>query len=168
VSTVRIKFPPFWTAGPELWFVQVESQFAARRITSDLTRYHHVVSSLPPATACEIRDLLLAPPAEEACKTPKETLIRRVTPSEPQRLQRLLHEAELGDRTPSQLLRHDDGGSRQHPAARTLLPAAHHKRADGAHLRRRNKPLQTDRARRLTNGGFPFRRLSRANGTGYS
>ncbi|KAG0425484.1 hypothetical protein HPB47_027355 [Ixodes persulcatus] len=81
VSTVSIKLPPFRTANPELWFVQVESQFAARRITSDLTRYHHLVSSLPPATACEIRDLLLAPPAEEAYKTPKETLIRRRLPT---------------------------------------------------------------------------------------
>ncbi|KAG0442013.1 hypothetical protein HPB47_015797, partial [Ixodes persulcatus] len=44
---------------------------------------------------CEIWDLLLAPPAEEAYKTPKETLIRWVTPSELQRLQRLLHEAQL-------------------------------------------------------------------------
>ncbi|KAG0443380.1 hypothetical protein HPB47_014984 [Ixodes persulcatus] len=58
-----------------------------------------------PATAYEIWDLLFAPPAEDAYKTLKETLIRRVTPSEPQRFQQLLHETELGVRTPSQLLR---------------------------------------------------------------
>ncbi|KAG0424443.1 hypothetical protein HPB47_028380 [Ixodes persulcatus] len=63
------------------------------------------LNSLPNATACEIRDLLFAPPAEDAYKTLKETLIRRVTPSEPQRFQQLLSETELGDRTPSQLLR---------------------------------------------------------------
>lgn len=106
VSAVDVKLPPFWTADPELWFLQVESQFAARRITADQPKYHHVVSSLPPATASEIRDLLLAPPAENAYNTLKQTLIRRVTPSEPQRLQQLLREADLGDRTPSQLLRH--------------------------------------------------------------
>ncbi|KAH6927826.1 hypothetical protein HPB50_008966 [Hyalomma asiaticum] len=54
----------------------------------------------------EIRDLLLAPPVENAYATLKETLVRRVTPSEPQRLQQLLRGTELGDRTPSQLLRH--------------------------------------------------------------
>ncbi|CAN7997550.1 unnamed protein product, partial [Ixodes hexagonus] len=106
VSDVDLRLPPFWTADPELWFIQVGSQFVARRITSDITKYHHVVSSLPPATACEIRDVLLAPPDEDAYKTLKQTLIRRVTPSETQRLQQLLREAELGDRKPSQLLRH--------------------------------------------------------------
>lgn len=106
VAAVDVKLPPFWTADPELWFLQVESQFAARRITADLTKYHHVVSSLPPATASEIRDLLFSPPAEDAYSTLKRTLIRRVSPSEPQRLQQLLREADLGDRTPSQLLRH--------------------------------------------------------------
>ncbi|KAH7979616.1 hypothetical protein HPB49_010194 [Dermacentor silvarum] len=35
----------------------------------------------------------------------KATLIRRITPSESQWLQQLLHETNLGDRTPSQLLR---------------------------------------------------------------
>ncbi|CAN7993850.1 unnamed protein product, partial [Ixodes hexagonus] len=105
VSAVNIKLPPFWTADPELWFLQVESQFTARHITADLTKYHHVVSSLPPTTASEIRDLLFAPPANDAYGTLKRTLIRRVTPSEPQRLQQLLREADLGDRTPSQLLR---------------------------------------------------------------
>lgn len=106
VSAVDGKLPPFWTADPALWFIQVESQFAARRITADLTKYHYVVSSLPPAIASEIRDLLLAPPVENAYATLKETLVRRITPSEPQRLQQLLRGTELGDRTPSQLLRH--------------------------------------------------------------
>ncbi|KAG0427571.1 hypothetical protein HPB47_025383 [Ixodes persulcatus] len=105
VSTMNIKLPPFWTSDPGLCFIQVESQFAARRVTADLTKYHHVVSSLPTATACEIQDLLFAPPAEDAYKTLKETLIRRLTPSEPQRFQKLLRETELGDCRPSQLLR---------------------------------------------------------------
>lgn len=81
------------------------SAVAVRRITADNAKYHHVVSSLPPATAGEVRDLLLAPPAENAYQKLKETIIRRVTPSEPERLQELLREAELGDRRPSQLLR---------------------------------------------------------------
>ncbi|KAH6924644.1 hypothetical protein HPB50_020924 [Hyalomma asiaticum] len=106
ISAVDIRLPPFWTADPQLWFLQVECQFTARRITGELTKYHHVVASLPPAIASEIRDLLVAPPAENAYTTLKQLLISRLTPSEPQRLQQLLHDTELGDRTPSQLLRH--------------------------------------------------------------
>ncbi|KAM7306540.1 hypothetical protein ISCGN_010243 [Ixodes scapularis] len=85
VAAVDVKLPPFRTADPELWFLQVESQFAARRITADLTKYHHVVSSLPPATASEVRDLLFSPPAEDPYSTLKRTLIRRASTSEPQR-----------------------------------------------------------------------------------
>ncbi|XP_077492230.1 uncharacterized protein LOC144103365 [Amblyomma americanum] len=95
VAVLDVKLPPNWTGDPELWFVQVESQFAARRITADSTKYHHVVGSLPPATASEVRDLLLTPPAQNAYQTPKETLIRCVTPTEPEHLQQLLREAEL-------------------------------------------------------------------------
>ncbi|XP_037564624.1 uncharacterized protein LOC119444272 [Dermacentor silvarum] len=36
----------------------------------------------------------------------QETLIRRLTPSELERLRQLLNDTDLGDRTPSQLLRH--------------------------------------------------------------
>nr|XP_050038052.1 uncharacterized protein LOC126534876 [Dermacentor andersoni] len=56
--------------------------------------------------ASEGRDLLLAPPAKNACQTLKETLIRRFTPSELEHLQQLLREPELGDRRPSELWRH--------------------------------------------------------------
>ncbi|XP_075556504.1 uncharacterized protein LOC142588546 [Dermacentor variabilis] len=105
VAVLDVKLPLFWTGDPQLWFVQVESQFATRHITADSTKYH-VVGSLPPATASEVRDLLLTPPAENAYQTLKETLIRRVTPTEPGRLQQLLREAELGDRRPSRLLRY--------------------------------------------------------------
>ncbi|KAH6933926.1 hypothetical protein HPB50_018849 [Hyalomma asiaticum] len=106
ISPVDIRLPPFWTAYPQLWFLQVESQFTARRITAELTKYHHVVASLPPAIASEIRNLQVAPPAENAYTMLKQLLISCLMPSEPQRLQQLLHDTELGDRTPSQLLRH--------------------------------------------------------------
>ncbi|KAH6940259.1 hypothetical protein HPB50_026455 [Hyalomma asiaticum] len=50
--------------------------------------------------------------AENAYTTLKQLLISRLTPSEPQRLQQLLHHTELGDRTHSQLqLLHTDGAT---------------------------------------------------------
>ncbi|KAH7949399.1 hypothetical protein HPB49_009308 [Dermacentor silvarum] len=122
-SGVDVKLPPFWTADPVLSFIPVEPQFAARHITADCAKYHYVVSSLPPSTAGEIRDLLLFPPVDNVYETLKTTLIRRRTPSESQRPQQLLHEANLGDRTPSQLLRHIKQllGSKVHGLDRLLL-----------------------------------------------
>lgn len=106
VAAVALRLPPFWTADPQLWFVQVEAQFATQRVTADRSRYYHIVSSLPPDVAAEVRDLLLHPPEQDAYDTLKRSLIERTTASEGTRLQQLLTEEQLGDRKPSQFLRH--------------------------------------------------------------
>ncbi|PIK50430.1 hypothetical protein BSL78_12669 [Apostichopus japonicus] len=84
----------------------VEAQFATKRVTSQDTKYSYIVASLTPDIAQEVRDLLLSPPQADRYKTLKDTLIKRTAVSEQQRLQQLLNEVTLGDRKPSQLLRH--------------------------------------------------------------
>ena len=79
LAGVGIKLPPFWSADPEIWFVQVEAQFTTKGIVAQKMRYDYVVSSLTPEFAMEVRDLLLNPPADSG--------------------------EELGDRKPTQLLR---------------------------------------------------------------
>ena len=105
MGPINIKLPPFWASDPQIWFAQVEAQFATRRITSQSTKFSHVVAALQPEIAQEVRDLLLGPPADAPYDVLKDELTRRTSESEQRRLQMLLTELELGDRKPSQLLR---------------------------------------------------------------
>lgn len=103
--SIQLKLPPFWPADPELWFAQVEAQFACRRIVSQRSRFDYVVSSLSPEYAAEVRDLLLRPPTDDPYSTLKTQLIKRTTASEQRKLQLLFTSEELGDKKPTQLLR---------------------------------------------------------------
>ncbi|CAN8000248.1 unnamed protein product, partial [Ixodes hexagonus] len=105
VAALAIRLPAFWPADPQLWFAQVESQFVLRRITDQNTKFHHVVSALSSADAAEVRDIIIAPPPVAPYDVLKNELVRRTGISEQRRLQRLLTAEELGDKTPSQLLR---------------------------------------------------------------
>ena len=107
VAAVQLKLPPFWPKDPELWFAQIESQFSTRGITVSKTKFDHIVASLSPEFATEVRDLLLHPPAETPYEVLKAELTKRTTASEQRRIKELLSaDEELGDRTPSQVLRH--------------------------------------------------------------
>ncbi len=105
VATVSIKIPPFWPNDPQVWFAQVEAQFTTRNITSQQTKFAHVIASLQPEVAQEIRDLLINPPTDQPYDKLKSELIKRTSASEQKRLHQLLISEELGDRKPSQLLR---------------------------------------------------------------
>lgn len=106
IARLSIKVPPFWPEKPSLWFVQLESQFALSKITCDDTKYFYVCANLDSKFALEVEDILTQPPATDKYTLLKKELISRLSASQDQKIKRLLETEEIGDRTPSQFLRH--------------------------------------------------------------
>ncbi|XP_051898645.1 uncharacterized protein LOC127585315 isoform X2 [Pristis pectinata] len=103
-NAVALKLPTFWTLRPSVWFDQAEAQFHLRQITSDSTKYYHVVSSLDQETAAQVGDFIQSPPEEDKYPAFKDLLIRTFGLSRCERATRLLHLDGLGDRSPSALM----------------------------------------------------------------
>ncbi|XP_015118796.1 uncharacterized protein LOC107042312 [Diachasma alloeum] len=135
LQRVSIRCPAFNAECPALWFAQLEGQFHLAGINDEVTRYYYASSHLDPKAAAEVQDILPNVPAEtpytrlkEALverltlsrdarlqqlldrETPytrlKEALVERLTLSRDARLQQLLDREVLGDRKPSQFVRH--------------------------------------------------------------
>ena len=106
VSAITLKLPTFWTAKPEIWSKQVESQFAARQITTDETKYDYVVSALDNSTAAEVEALILNPPKQGRYEILKNSLINAFGKTQAAKDAELLSLSGLGDRKPTGLLRH--------------------------------------------------------------
>ena len=67
----------------------MEAQFATRNITSQRTRFDHVVAALSNEFATEVRDIILSPPEVDAYSKLKDLLIKQTAASERKRLQLL-------------------------------------------------------------------------------
>lgn len=105
VDRVGVRIPPLWASDPEMWFAQIENQFALAKVTSDETKFHYVAGNMDSRYAAEVRDILTNPPATNKCVFFKTELIRRLSSSQEQKTRRLLKHEEIGDRKPSQFLR---------------------------------------------------------------
>ncbi|KAH8033759.1 hypothetical protein HPB51_015791 [Rhipicephalus microplus] len=84
---------------------KVEAPFRLRQITSQQTRHWHLVSCLPPDVADGLTDILASQHPSDPYDTLKAAINSRKSESEHSRLQQLITATELGDRSPSQLLR---------------------------------------------------------------
>lgn len=106
VAAVGVKVPPFWPHKPSLWFVNLEAQFGLCSITADSTKYAHLISCLDAKYAAEVEDIIINPPATGKYDKLKTEIIRRLSSSQEQRVRQLLSQEEVGDRKPTQFLRH--------------------------------------------------------------
>ncbi|BES97091.1 multicellular organismal development [Nesidiocoris tenuis] len=101
---VAIKLPKFWAYDPESWFFNVEAQFALRRISRPATKLQNLLAVMEPAHIKEITDVLRNAETNNYDSV-KAAILKRFGESEEEKLNKLLGPLELGDRSPSQLLR---------------------------------------------------------------
>ncbi|GBN47715.1 hypothetical protein AVEN_132828-1 [Araneus ventricosus] len=79
-SAVAIKTPAFWSDKTELWFAQLESQFALGNISVYSTKFHYVIAALNSDDLTCVSDLVLNPPQTDSCNSLK-TRLTRILPS---------------------------------------------------------------------------------------
>ena len=105
-NMVHLTLPPYCPREPRAWFLQLDVLFECRRITSQRTMFSTVVQNLPSDLIVDLADVIRPIPAVNPYDTLKEAIIKRTATSDEANLRQLLSGVELGDRTPSQLLRH--------------------------------------------------------------
>lgn len=103
---VGVRVPPFYPQRPALWFAQLESQFVLANVTTDSTKYHYALSQLDPTYAAEVEDVISDTTSPNKYERLKTELIKRLSASRERKVKQLLTHEELGDRKPSQFLRH--------------------------------------------------------------
>lgn len=72
VAVVAIKLLPYWPSNPNIWFTQVEVQFATQGITNQPNMFEYVVTLLSPDITTEICNLILSPSIENLYTNLKE------------------------------------------------------------------------------------------------
>ena len=58
---MAVRIPPFWAADPEMWFAQVETQFALFNVKVDAKKFNYVAGNLDARYAAEVRGILTLP-----------------------------------------------------------------------------------------------------------
>lgn len=104
IARVAFKPSPFWETDPELWFLQLESQFKLAGISVDETMFHSVVSSIDTKMLMHVKDIISSPPEKDKYGSIKKIILSKFAQSESSKLRLLLQDLTLGDRKPSQLL----------------------------------------------------------------
>ena len=106
IRKMSLKVPSFSPDEPEIWFALLESQFEHLGITDDSVKFTSVTTNLDLHHAKAVKDIILHPPRIERYPKIKTELIRRLSASKEKKVKQLLTHEELGDRKPSEFLRH--------------------------------------------------------------
>ena len=112
---VALKLPPFWPDSCESWFINAESQFHLKNITSSVTKFHHVIALLPQNEIDNVVDLIRNPSATDPYGILRARLLQTHSLTDYARCESIMSLPLSGDMLPSALL----------SKMRALLPIEH-------------------------------------------
>ena len=101
---VALKLPVFWPDSCESWFINAESQFHLKSITSSITKFHHVVPSLPQKEIDNVVDIIRNPPAADPYGVLRSPLLQTHSLTDYARCESIISLPLSGDMLPSALL----------------------------------------------------------------
>lgn len=106
MAPVNVKLPEFVDTDPELWFMIVEQTFETHHINNERVKFASVVLALKMRQIKEVRDICMS--QDDPCNYSrlKAEMLKRFGESQLARTRRLLEGEHIGDRRPSQFLRH--------------------------------------------------------------
>ena len=102
VNKISIKLPGFINKDPELWLIQVHSQFVLANVIKEELQYQKnystIVSSLPQEVTNNVRDVIKANVVykKDGLTHLKDALIKRYTLSREQRVRDVRDNIQLG------------------------------------------------------------------------
>jgi hypothetical protein len=91
---------------PALWFTQAEAQFSLAGISNERTKFYHIIFQLDHKYAAEVEDIIASPPHQDPYTALKTELLNRLSPTREGRARQIITHEGMGDRKPSQFLRH--------------------------------------------------------------
>ena len=101
----KFKIATFYATDVELWFNQIETQFALHQIHDDDERYSLTCAALSGEVASDVRDVLLQPFRSHKYESLKAILIERRGLSTPERVNKVISGERMGTDIPSRFLR---------------------------------------------------------------
>ncbi|XP_015124353.1 uncharacterized protein LOC107046279 [Diachasma alloeum] len=102
----RIKAPEFSRDKPRTWFIQLEAQFRNYGIVTETDKFCRTLPLIDTESATEVEDVVITPDQVAPFQGLRNTLIARFTKSKEANLIQLLDRESIGNRLPSQYLRH--------------------------------------------------------------
>ena len=101
----KFRIVTFYAPDVELWFNQIETQFALHQINDDDERYSLTCVALSGEVASDVRDVLLQPFRSNKYESLKAILIERRGLTTPERVNKVISGERIGNDIPSRFMR---------------------------------------------------------------